>query len=192
MAVNLKKGQRINLSSERNRVNGIIVGLGWDNVGFASDGTKLTDIDCDVSAILCGMDQKAFDVIYFGKMRNENDSIVYAGDSRTGNGSGDNENIYVNFIKIPQNIGKIVIAVNIYDARAKRQHFGMIDNAYIKVTNWKTGEELCRYNLTDNYSGMTGIIVAEILRYGEGWDFLPNGKPIQEASRLQSIVRLYQ
>lgn len=192
MAVNLKKGQRINLSSENNKVNGIIVGLGWDSVKFDNNALKPADVDCDASAILCGIDQKAFDVIYFGKMRNENDSIVYAGDSRTGAGNGDNENIYVNFTKLPSNIGKIVIAVNIYDARAKRQHFGMIDNAYIRVTNWKTGEELCRYNLTDNYSGMTGIIVAEILKYGQGWDFMSSGKPIQEASRLQSIVRLYQ
>ena len=187
MAVNLKKGQRINLSSEKNKVNGIIVGLGWDSA--KNGGSK---IDCDAAAIVCGLDQKAFDVIYFGKMRNENDSIVYAGDSRTGKDGGDDENIYINFTKLPQNVGKIVVAVNIYDAGAKRQHFGMIDNAYIRVNNWKTGDELCKYSLTDNYSGMTGIIVAEILRYGGGWDFMSSGKPIREASRLQSIVRLYQ
>lgn len=187
MAVNLQKGQKMNLSSERNRVNGIIVGLGWDSTqsGYAN-------VDCDASAILCGLDQKAFDVIYFGKMRGENDSVVYTGDSKTGEGNGENEQIYVNFTKLPQMVGKIVVAVNIYDAKAKRQHFGMINNAFIRVRNWKTGEVLCQFNLSDNYSGMTGIIAAEIIRYGSGWDFVPIGRAIPEASRLQSIVKLYQ
>lgn len=187
MAVNLKKGQKLNLSSESNRVNGIIVGLGWDSARSGS-----ANVDCDASAILCGLDQKAFDVIYFGKMRSENDAVAYRGDSRTGEGNGENEQIYVNFGKLSQNIGKIVIAVNIYDAKAKRQHFGMINNAFVRVRNWKTGQEMCQFNLTDNYSGMTGIIAAEIIRYGGGWDFVPNGRAIPEASRLQSIVKLYQ
>ncbi len=187
MAVNLKKGQRVNLSSNNNRVNGIIVGLGWDSAQFGE-----VSVDCDASAILCGIDQKALDVIYFGKTRSENDAVVYTGDSRTGEGNGENERIYVNFTKLPSNVGKIVIAVNIYDAKAKRQHFGMINNAFVRVSNWKTGQELCKFNLTDNYSGMTGIIAADIIRYGGGWDFVPNGRGIPEASRLQSIVRLYQ
>lgn len=187
MAVNLKKGQRVNLTSDSNRVAGVIVGLGWDS---AKDGSK--NVDCDASAILCGLDGKAFDVIYFGKMRSENDAIIYTGDSQTGDGNGDNERIYVNFTKLPQNVGKIVIAANIYDAKAKRQHFGMINNAFVRVLNWKTQVEICRFNLTDNYSGMTGIIAAEIYRFGDGWDFATSGKAIQEASRLQSIVKLYQ
>lgn len=187
MAVNLKKGQRVNLLSAGGKVNGIIIGLGWDS---AQSGKA--SVDCDASAILCDLDGKSADVIYFGKMRGENDSVVYAGDSRTGEGNGENERIYVNFTKLPSHIGKIVIAVNIYDAKAKRQHFGMINNAFVRVSNWKTGQEICQFNLTDNYSGMTGIIMAEIVRHGGGWDFIPNGTAIPEASRLQSIVKLYQ
>ena len=68
----------------------------------------------------------------------------------------------------------------------------MINNAFVRVLNWKTGEEMCRFNLTENYSGMTGIIAAEIFRTASGWDFAPIGKAIQEASRLQSIVKLFQ
>ncbi|MBQ1441076.1 MAG: TerD family protein [Clostridia bacterium] len=187
MAVNLRKGERVNLSSESNRVSGVIVGLGWDS---AKEGSA--SVDCDASAIICGTDGKAYDVIYFGKMRGENDSVIYTGDSQTGEGNGDNERIYVNFTKLPQNIGKIVISANIYDAKAKRQHFGMINNAYVRVVNWKTSQEMCRFNLTDNYSGMTGIVAAEIFRTSAGWDFLPIGKAVQEASRLESIVRLYR
>lgn len=193
MAISLRKGQRISLSTASNKVNGIIAGLGWDSSGFDSvTAQKKSEIDCDLSAILCGLDNKACDVIYFEKRRNSNDSIVLTGDNRTGGDNGEDEKIYIHFTKLPPNIGKIVLVANIYDARAKRQHFGMIGNAYIKVINWKTGEEICRYNLTDNYSNMTGIIIAEIVRFDGGWDFVPSGKPLAEASRLQSVIKLYQ
>ena len=187
MAINIRKGQRVNLSSQSNRVSGVIVGLGWDS---AAEGSAT--VDCDVSAILCDLGGKAKDVIYFGKMRSANDAVVYTGDSQTGEGSGDDERIYINFTKLPPDVGRIVISTNIYDAKAKRQHFGMVNNALVRIVNWKTGEEMCRFNLTDNYSGMSGIIVAEISRTSAGWDFLPLGKAVPEASRLQSIVKLYQ
>ena len=187
MAVNLRKGERVNLSSQSNRVSGVIVGLGWD---CAAEGNAA--VDCDLSAILCDFSGKAVDVIYFGKMRSANDAVVYTGDNRNGEGSGDDERIYVNFTKIPRDIGKIVICTNIYDAKAKRQHFGMVSNAFVHIINWKTGVEMCRFSLTDNYSGMSGIIVAEIPLTSAGWDFLPLGRAVQEASRLQSIVKLYQ
>lgn len=187
MAVNLKKGQQVNLSSASNRVAGVIIGLGWDSAqaGHAS-------VDCDASAILCGAAGGVKDVIYFGKMRSANDGVVYTGDSQTGEGNGDNERIYVNFGKLTNDIGRIVIAANIYDAKAKRQHFGMVNNAFVRVINWKTGQEICRFNLTDNYSGMTGIIAAEITRTAAGWDFKPDGTAVPEASRLQSIVKLFE
>ena len=187
MAVNLKKGERTNLTSQGGKVHGIIVGLGWDSAKFGGAA-----VDCDVSAILCGADGKAQDVIFFGKMRSENDAVVYTGDSRTGEGDGENEQIYVNFTKLPTAVSKLVICANIYDAKAKRQHFGMISNAFVQVRNWKTGEVLCRFNLTDNYSGMSGIITAEILRGNGDWVFVPNGAPVQEASRVESIVKLYR
>ncbi len=193
MAISLHKGQRICLSSVANKVNGIIVSIGWDGVDLDNPAAQgKNSIDCDLSAILCELDNKACDVIYFDNRRNTNDSIVYTGDNRTGRGDGDDERIYIHFTKVPPNISKIVLAANIYDARAKRQHFGMINNAFAKVINWKTGEEICRYNLTDNYSNMTGIIIAEIVRFNDGWDFLPTGHGIAEASRLQSIIKLYQ
>lgn len=192
MAISLLKKQRINLSSADNKVKGVIVGLGWDSSELGSAAQNDARIDCDLSAILCGFDNKAREVIYFDRRRNSNDSIVYTGDNRTGCGEGDDEKIYIHFTKLPSDISKIVLAANIYDARAKRQHFGMINNAYAKVTDWKTGTEICRYNLTDNYSNMTGIIIAEIVRFNEGWDFIASGRAIPEASRLQSIVRLYE
>lgn len=192
MAINLNKGQRVTLSSMENRLNGIIVGMGWDKAEIDPYTGKLTDIDCDLSAIICGLDNHAMDAVYFGKNAYINNSVVYAGDSRTGQGDGDNELIYVHLSKLPENVGKIVVVANIYDAKAKYQHFGMIKNAFVRIINWKTGEEMCRYNLTENYNHMTGIIAAEIIRYGNGWEFEPKGVPVAEASRLQAIYRMYQ
>lgn len=192
MAISLRKGERISLSSPDKKVNGVIVSLGWDSMPGCGDDQYKKQIDCDLSAIICGLDNKAREVVCFDQRRNANDSILYTRDSRTGEESGDDEKIYIRFTKLPPDIGKIVLAANIYDARAKRQHFGMINNAYTKVVDWKTSEELCRYNLTDDYSNMTGIIIAEVVKFSGGWDFLPSGRPVREASRLQSIVRLYQ
>lgn len=187
MAINIRKGERVNLSSAGNRVSGVIVGLGWDSASEDS-----APVDCDLSAIICDSQGKARDVICFDKNCSANQAIVYTGDNKTGEGNGDDERIYINFSKLTMDVGKIVISTNIYDAKAKRQHFGMVNNAFVRIVNWKTGEEMCRFNLTDNYSGMSGIIVAEIYHTGTGWDFMPLGKAIREASRLQSIVKLYQ
>ena len=93
MAVNLRKGEKVNLSSVNNRVAGVIVGLGWDS---AREGSA--SVDCDASAIICGMDGKAAEVICFNKMRSANDAVIYTGDSQTGEGNGDNERIYINLI----------------------------------------------------------------------------------------------
>lgn len=195
MAVNLKKGEKVNLSSSNNKVNGVIVGLGWDSAGNGEES-----VDCDASAILCDRNGKVLEVVYFGQQFGANNTVAHRGDNRTGvdkkktgNAQADmfsdeDEQIFVYITKLPPNISKIVFAVNIYDAKIKRQHFGMINRAFIRVRNGQKNEELYKYNLTDNYSGMTGIIVAEMVRRESGWDFVTIGRGIPEASRLQSIV----
>lgn len=183
MAINLTKGKTYNFSF----ADDVIIGLGWDSAQAGHDA-----VDCDAAAILCGLDHKQFDVIYFGKTSSDNGAVLFGGDSRTGKGDGENEQILINFGKMPNNVGKIVIAVNIYDARAKRQHFGMINNAFVRGRSRKTGQEIFCFNLTDEYEDMTGIIAAEIVRFSKGWNFVPVGKGIREASRMMSIVKLYQ
>ncbi len=93
--------------------------------------------------------------------------------------------------QVPQDIHKIVFVVNIYDGTAKGQHFGLIQNAYIRLINTKNNEELCKYMLTEHYDGMTGLVVGELYRYGAEWKFNAIGQPVQNADRLQSLLNLY-
>ena len=97
----------------------------------------------------------------------------------------------VNLSTVPTNIEKMVFVVNIYDARARNQHFGMIRNAFIRLVDMDTRSEICRFNLSENYNGMTGLVVGEIYRKNGAWKFNAIGQPVQEASRLDSLIRLF-
>ena len=201
MSINLKKGQKIDLTKHDAGLRSVMVGLGWDEapqkVGFFGLG-KAKPIDCDASVILCGADGKVIDrkdtkrsIIYFGNLRHESGAIVHQGDNLTGAGEGDDEQIMVDLPKVPANIDKMVFVVNIYDAQARNQHFGMIRNAFIRLVNRANGEEICRFNLSEDYSGMTGLVVGEIYRRNGEWKFNAIGQPVREASRLMSLVNMY-
>ena len=117
---------------------------------------------------------------------------MHQGDNLTGEGDGDDEQIMVNLSMVPTSIDKIVFVVNIYDARARNQHFGMIRNAFIRLVNMDNNTEICRYNLSDNYNNMTGLVVGEIYRKNGEWKFNAIGQPVQEASRFDSLIQLYR
>lgn len=200
MAVNLQKGQKINLTKEGGGLRAVMVGLGWDEAprrgGFLGL-MKPEPIDCDASVILCGGDGKLINrdlnqsVVYFGNLRDASDAIIHQGDNLTGEGEGDDEQIMVDLRRVPGNIQKMVFVVNIYDANKRGQHFGMIRNAFIRLVDMDNRNEICRYNLSEDYSGMTGLIVGEIYRRNGEWKFNAVGQPVREASRLQSLVNLY-
>ena len=114
------------------------------------------------------------------------------GDNLTGGGDGDDEQIMIDLPKVPSNIDSMKFVVNLYDARTKNQHFGMIQNAFIRIVDTDTHSELCRFNLTDDYSGMTGLVVGEIYRKNGEWKFNAIGQGVQEASRLQSLVDMFR
>ncbi|MCQ2493789.1 MAG: TerD family protein [Lachnospiraceae bacterium] len=201
MSVNLQKGQKINLTkSSDTALRAVMVGLGWDEVEQKRGwfAPKPASIDCDASAILCGADGKVISrevnqsVVYFGNLRGANDSIIHQGDNLTGEGDGDDEQILVNLQQVPNQIDKIVFVVNIYDARVKRQHFGLIKNAFIRIVDIQKRVEICRFNLSDNYNDMTGLIVGEIYRREGDWKFNAIGQPIKEASRLDSLIAYYR
>ena len=205
MSINLKKGQKIDLTKGSGGLKRVMVGLGWDEAqqqggGFLKGllgGGKTQTIDCDASAILCGEDGKVVSnevrqcCVYFGNLRHSSGAIIHQGDNLTGAGEGDDEQIMVDLSKIPSEIGKIVFVVNIYDARSKNQHFGMIRNAFIRLVNMDNNTEICRYNLSEDYSGMTGLVVGEIYRRNGEWKFNAVGQGVKEASRLDSLIRLY-
>lgn len=204
MSISLQKGQKINLTKgSGGGLRQVMVGLGWDEAqqsgGFLKKilGGKPQAIDCDASAILCGANGKLVSndmkqcCIYYGNLKHDSGAIVHQGDNLTGEGEGDDEQIMVNLSQIPSNIDKIVFVVNIYDARSRNQHFGMIQNAFIRLVNMDNSAEICRYNLSDNYNNMTGLVVGEIYRQNGEWKFNAIGQPVQEASRLDAIIHLY-
>lgn len=200
MSINLQKGQKIDLTKGGGGLRQVMVGLGWDEAeqprGFFAP--KPQPIDCDASAILCGANGRVIsdDVnqccVYFGNLRHSSGAIVHQGDNLTGEGDGDDEQIMVNLSMVPSQVDKIVFVVNIYDARDRKQHFGLIRNAFIRLVDMDHNTEFCRFNLSENYNNMTGLVVGEIYRKNGEWKFNAIGQPVQEASRLESLIRIYR
>ncbi|MDY4574908.1 MAG: TerD family protein [Intestinibacter sp.] len=178
MSINLKKGQKIDLKKSNPGLSTVRVGLGWDPVnqgggGFLKSlfGSGKADIDCDASVFLLNGDSKPIDLIYFGNLRTRNDSIIHTGDNLTGEGEGDDEVILVDLDRIDPKVDKLLFVVNIYDCVRRGQDFGMIQNAYIRITDAKNNSEIARYNLSDDYRGKTGLLVGLIYRYNGTWKF---------------------
>lgn len=198
MSINLTKGQKIDLSKGSEGLSKIIVGLGWDPVSQKSGllgslfGGGGANIDCDASAICLdanGTLKTNKDLVYFGNLKNNNSSIVHNGDNLTGAGDGDDEQIVLDLKNIPSDISKIVFVVNIYDAVNRKQDFGMIQNAYIRVSDMKSSSELCKYNLSENYAGKRSLIVGEIYRNNSEWKFGAIGEGTVDGSLKELISR---
>jgi stress response protein SCP2 len=175
MSISLQKGQKVNLSKEHAGLSKVVVGLGWDEVerkrGFFAP--KPQPIDCDASAILLKNGKLAGkdDLVYFGNLRHKSGTVQHMGDNLTGAGEGDDEQIIVDLASIPAEYDRVVIVVNIYQAYQRKQHFGLIKNAFIRLVDAKTNVEMCKYNLTEDYSDMTAMIFGEIYRHNGEWKF---------------------
>lgn len=194
MSVILTKGQKVNLSKQRYGLSKVMVGLGWDEVqqkrGFFAP--KPQDIDCDAFAILLGYDGHLINhatkltecTVFFNNLRWPNGSIQHMGDNLTGAGEGDDEQIFVDLNNVPYDVGSIVFAVNIYDAFKRKQHFGMIRNAFIRVVDFDRQVELCRFDLSENYMNQTALVAGALIRTQDGWEFRTDGT----AARVESLV----
>lgn len=179
MGVSLKKGQKINLvKSDGRKLTKLMVGLGWDAVeqpqGFFSRifNGKI-DIDCDASVFLCqgGKFVDNDDLVYFGNLEHHTHAVKHMGDNLTGEGEGDDEEIFVDLNKLPDEYDKLIFVVNVYKGMEREQHFGMIKRAFIRVVDSESNEELCRFNLTEDYSGMLSMIAGEVYKRGGEWKF---------------------
>ncbi|MGE6631937.1 TerD family protein [Bacillus sp. NPDC077027] len=198
MAISLEKGQRIDLTKGKAGLSNILVGLGWDPVsqggGFLGKlfGGGGADIDCDASVLMLKNDRftENKDLVYFGNLKSRCASVEHTGDNLTGEGEGDDEQILVDLNKVPSQVNKLVFVVNIYDALRRKQHFGMIQNAYIRVVDRSNNQELLRYNLKDEYAGKTSLIVGEIYRQGNEWEFAAIGDGTNDA-KLADITKNY-
>ena len=178
MSVKLQKGQKVNLSKDHAGLSRIVVGLGWDEVeqprGFFAP--KPQAIDCDAFALLLqnGKLMNKEDIVYFGNLMHYTNSVKHMGDNLTGEGDGDDEQIVIDLNTVPQKYDKIVLAVNIYRAYDRKQHFGMIKNAFIRLVDARNDNEMCIYNLTENYSGKTAMLFGDVYRYNGEWKFNAN------------------
>ena len=181
MAISLQKGQKVNLTKENAGLSRLIVALGWDEAPRKKSGffaKKPQAIDCDASAILLqnGRFVERADLVYFGNLRHKSGAVTHMGDNLTGAGVGDDEQIIIELGQVPSQYDKIMIVVNIYQAYQRKQEFGMIQNAYIRLVDARNNNEMCRYNLTDNYQGMTAMIFGEVYRNNGEWKFSAIGQ----------------
>ena len=175
MSISLQKGQKVSLTKDNAGLSRVVVGLGWDEVKRKTGlfAPKPQPIDCDASALALINGKLTYkeDVVFFGNLRHPTGAIEHMGDNLTGAGDGDDEQIVVDLSRIPAEYDRIVLVVNIYQALQRNQHFGMIENAFIRLVNASNNTEMCKYSLTDNYSGMTAMIFGEIYRHNGEWKF---------------------
>ncbi len=188
MGVSLTKGGNVNLSKEAGgSLSKVLVGLGWDLRTTTGD-----DFDLDASTIGVDANDKVVDdkfFVFYGNLRSPDGSIEHTGDNLTGEGDGDDEKINVDLAALPSNVNKVVFPVAVYDADARGQSFGQVRNAFIRVVNAETGEELARYDLSEDASTETAMVFGELYRTGDEWKFKAVGQGY--ASGLSGIARDY-
>lgn len=174
MAISLNKGGRLSLSKEAPGLTRVLIGLGWD--ARATDGA---DFDLDASAFLLGASGKArsdADFIFYNQLKSPCGSVEHTGDNLTGAGEGDDEVIKVDLGKVPAEVEKIAFTVTIHDADARRQNFGQVGNAYIRVVNADNNTEITRYDLAEDASTETAMIFGELYRHSGEWRFTAVGQ----------------
>ena len=178
MAVCLKKGQKVDLTKGNPGLKKITVGLGWDVNRY--DGGS--EFDLDASAFLLGVNGRVTndgDFIFYGNTAHASGSVTHGGDNRTGEGEGDDEQILVDLTLVPKNIEKIDITVTIYEAEERRQNFGQVSNAFVRIVDDATGAEIIRYDLEEDFSIETALVVGELYRHNGEWKFNAIGSGFQ-------------
>lgn len=196
MAVSLQKGQKVSLTKETPGLSRIIVGLGWDEAkpakkGLFGFGGKSQNIDCDASALVCanGKIQSTKDVVFYNNLTHPSGAVQHMGDNLTGAGEGDDEQIVIDLERMPQEYDRVVMAVTIYQARERNQHFGMIQNSFIRLVDARNNQEICRYNLTEKYDQATAVIFGEVYRHNGEWKFNAMGQPTQDGGIAELVER---
>lgn len=178
MPISLSKGQKVDLTKTNPGLNKVIVGLGWDTNKY--DGGS--DFDLDAAAFLLGADGKVTsegDFVFYNNPQGGQGSIVHSGDNRTGAGEGDDEIVKIDLSKVPANVEKIAFTITIHEADTRNQNFGQVSNAYVRVLNEASGEELIRFDLGEDYSVETAVVVAELYRHAGEWKFNAIGSGFQ-------------
>jgi tellurium resistance protein TerD len=197
MAISLVKGQKVDLTKGNAGLSKVIVGLGWDPAevkGGFFGLKKAANVDCDASALLLDGNGKLSgekDLVCFYNKQSGCGTVVHTGDNITGEGDGDDEQIIVQLDRVPANIEKILCVVNIYECESRRQDFGMIKSAFIRIVNPSNNQELIRFNLTENYAGKTALVVGELYRHNGEWKFNAIGEGTH-APHIDILARQYK
>ncbi|BCB04122.1 TerD family protein [Bacillus sp. KH172YL63] len=170
MAIQLSKGQRIDLTKTNPGLIRAVIGLGWDTNKYQGGH----DFDLDASAFLVDENDKCVndqDFIFYNNLSHPSESVIHTGDNLTGEGDGDDEQLIVDFSKIPSYVHKIGITVTIHDADARRQNFGQVSNAFVRLVDDASDNELLRFDLGEDFSIETAVVVCELYRHGNEWKF---------------------
>lgn len=178
MPISLSKGQKVDLTKGNPGLSKIMVGLGWDVNAFDSG----TSFDLDTAAFMTGANGKCpseKEFIFYGNLEHISASVKHLGDNLTGNGDGDDEQILIDLSLIPANVEKIAFTVTIYDAETRRQNFGQVSNSFIRIVDERTGQELIRYDLGEDFSIETAVVVGELYRHNGEWKFNAMGSGFQ-------------
>jgi tellurium resistance protein TerD len=183
MSVTLAKGGNVSLTKAAPNLTQVQIGLGWD-----ARSTTGASFDLDASALLCSGGRVPDDnhFVFYNNLRSPEGSVEHQGDNLTGDGDGDDETVVVNLELVPATIDKVVFAVSIYDAETRLQNFGQVNNAYIRVVNLADGQEIARYDLSEDASTETAMIFGELYRYQGEWKFRAVGQGY--ASGLRGIA----
>lgn len=178
MPINLSKGQKVSLTKGNPGLKKIMVGLGWDVNAFDTGA----DFDLDASAFLAGANGKCpkdTDFIFYGNLEHSSGAVKHMGDNLTGEGDGDDEQIEVDLTLVPNNIEKIAFTVTIYDAESRRQNFGQVSNAYCRIVDESTGTETVHFDLGEDFSIETALVVGELYKHNGEWKFNAIGSGFQ-------------
>lgn len=170
MAISLQKGQKIDLTKSNPGLSRIVVGLGWDTNKYSTGA----DFDLDAMAFLLGGNQKVTnnkDFVYYGNLKHMSGGVEHLGDNLTGGGGGDDEQIKINLPSVPDNIERIVFAVTISEAESRNQNFGQVSNAFVRIVDEMSNKEIIRFDLKEDFSTETAVVVGELYRYNSEWKF---------------------
>ncbi|MBL0386818.1 TerD family protein [Tumebacillus sp. ITR2] len=188
MAISLSKGQKVDLTKTNPGLTKIVVGLGWDTNKY--DGGKDFDLDASIfCANGAGKVSNDRDFIFYNNRQNDNGSVVHTGDNRTGEGDGDDEQVAVDLATIPSATEKVAFCITIHEAIERGQNFGQVSNAFVRIVNAETNEELIRYDLGEDFSVETAVVVGELYRHNGEWKFSAIGSGYKDG--LAGLCRDY-
>ena len=188
MSISLKKGQKVSLTKGNPGLKNVVVGLGWDTNAYDTG----SDFDLDAAAFCLtdsGKVSSQNDFVFFGNLNHQSGAVSHLGDNLTGAGDGDDEQIKIDLSKIPAEITKIAFTVTIYEAEARRQNFGQVSNAFVRIFDENTGEELLRYDLGEDFSIETAVVFGELYKNADEWKFNAIGSGYQGG--LAALCNMY-